>query len=91
MGPTLACPSVVGEYTAFLRIHKYITRSPMNIPMTTEREELMTTLITTVTPVEKGAAVGAVWRINTLQCTVVMYNEKIHQGMNSTIHYINQR
>ena len=56
----LACPLAVGEqYTDFLRIHKYMTRSPMNIPMTRVTTKVMTTLIITATPVKRGATVGA--------------------------------
>ncbi len=66
MGPTLACPSAVREYTAFLREHKYVNKTPMNIPMITDREELMTTLIATVEPVERGVTVtvGAVIQLH---------------------------
>ena len=59
MGPTLACPSAVGEYTAFLRIHKYVTRTPMDIPMVRVTMKVMTTLIATATRVERGTAVEA--------------------------------
>ncbi len=48
VGPTLACPSFIGEYTALLRIHKYVIKVPMNIPKTKDRKELIITLIITV-------------------------------------------
>ncbi len=58
VGPMLACPSAVGEYTAFLRIHKYVTKVSATNPMTTATMKVMTTLIATATPVERWAVVG---------------------------------
>ena len=48
VGPMLACPSVAGEYTAFLREKRCITRSPVRNPMTRVTMKVMTTLIATV-------------------------------------------
>ncbi len=51
----LTCPAVVGEYTSFLRIHKCVIKVPMSIPKTTDRKELMTTMIEILALVEREA------------------------------------
>ncbi len=57
----LACSSAAGEYTAFLREQRCITRSPVRNPMTRVTMKVITTLIATVAEVEnKGAAVETV-------------------------------
>ncbi len=60
MGPTLACPSAVREYIAFLQEHRVDVMSPAINPMTRVTIKVMTTLIVTTTPVERGAVLGAV-------------------------------
>ena len=60
MGPTLTCPLTVGEYTAFLREHRVDVMNPEINPTTRVTIKVMTTLIVTATPVERGAVLGAV-------------------------------
>ncbi len=57
MGPTLACPSAVGEYTAFLREQIVDTMKPATNPMTRVTMKVMITLIVTVATVNSGVAV----------------------------------
>ena len=54
VGPTLACPSVSGEYTTFLREQMCITRSPVRNPTTVK------TIAVTTTPTETAAVVDRV-------------------------------
>ncbi len=60
VGLTLACPSAVREYNAFLQEHRVDVMNPAINPMTTDTIKVMTTLIVTTTPVERKAALGAV-------------------------------
>ena len=60
MGPTLACPSAVREYTPFLQEHRVDVMNPAINPMIRVTIKVMTTLIVTATPVERGAVLGAV-------------------------------
>ena len=53
LSPTLACPSVAGEYTAFLREHKCITRSPVRNPRMAATMKVMTTLIAIASSVDR--------------------------------------
>ncbi len=47
MGPTLACSLAAGEYAAFLRMNKYIIKSPINNPMIVNATVVTTTLMET--------------------------------------------
>ncbi len=67
MGPTLACSLAAGEYTAFLRMNKYMIKSPINNPMIVNAIAVITTLMETAAsnrlPSDRlaqlqGAAVG---------------------------------
>ncbi len=47
MGPTLACPLAAGEHTAFLRMSKYMIKSPINNPIIVNATVVTTTLMET--------------------------------------------
>ncbi len=53
VGPTLVCPSVSGEYTAFLREQRCITRSPERNPITVKIIAVTTTLTETAAVVDR--------------------------------------
>ncbi len=60
MGPTTDNVVVFVEYTPFLRMSEYITRSPARNPRIVETMNVIVTLVATATPVDRVAAVGAV-------------------------------